>query len=55
MSARSRTRMTVFGVVIVIIAVASILEPPGVVEGVGYAVVVVVMVSLLLRERRRRR
>jgi hypothetical protein len=49
---RSRLRMIVFGVVSVVIVVGVIVEPPGVVETVGFAVVLVTMIFLLLRERR---
>jgi len=54
MNARSQTRMLVFAVVIILIAVASILEPPGSLQAVGYAVVVVVILAFMVRERRRR-
>jgi len=54
MNARSQTRMLVFAVVIILIAVASILEPPRSLQAVGYAVVVVVILAFMVRERRRR-
>jgi hypothetical protein len=47
--------MIVAGVVILIIAVASLVERPGAVENVALAVVVVAMVLVILRERRRAR
>jgi hypothetical protein len=45
--------MIVFSVVSVVIVVGVIVEPPGVLEGVGLAVVLVTMISFLIRERRR--
>jgi hypothetical protein len=50
---RRRLRMIVFSVVPIVIVLAAIFEPPGVTEGVGYAVVFIIMVLLLLRERTR--
>jgi hypothetical protein len=47
--------MTVFSAVSVVIVLAVILEPPGVIEGVGFAVVLVTMILLILRERRKPR
>jgi hypothetical protein len=48
---RSGLRMIIFAVVSVVIVVGVIVEPPGVVGGVGYAIVLVTMILLLLRER----
>jgi hypothetical protein len=45
--------MIVFGVVSIVIVVGVIVEPPGVVEGVGFGVVLVTMILLLIRERRK--
>jgi hypothetical protein len=50
---RSRLRIIVFAVVSVVIVVGAILEPPGVVGGVGLGVVLAIMLLLILRERRR--
>jgi hypothetical protein len=50
---RSQLRMIVFGVVIAVIVLGFIVESPGTVEGVGFAVVLVTMVLLILRERRK--
>ncbi len=50
---RSGLRVIVFGVVSVVIVVGVIVEPPGVVEGLGLAVVLVTMILLMLRERRK--
>ena len=47
--------MIVFGVVIVVIVVAVIVERPGMVEALGLAVVFVTMILLILRERRQTR
>jgi hypothetical protein len=52
-SMRSGLRVIVFGVVSVVIVVGVIVEPPGVVEGLGLAVVLVTMILLMLRERRK--
>jgi hypothetical protein len=49
---RHQTRIAVCGIVIVVIALASIFEPPGTVEAIGYAVVLVVMLLLIRREMR---
>jgi hypothetical protein len=43
--------MLVAGVVIVVLAVASFVETPGTVEGIGIAVVIVAMGVVILRER----
>jgi hypothetical protein len=45
--------MIIFGVVSVVIVIGVIVEPPGVVGGVGLAVVLITMILLILRERRR--
>jgi hypothetical protein len=50
---RSRLRVIIFSVVSVVIVVGAIAEPPGVIEGVGLAVVLVIMISFIIRERRR--
>ena len=47
--------MAVCGIAIVAIALATIFEPPGTVEGIGYAVVLVVLVLLVIREMRAKR
>ena len=47
--------MIVFGVVIVVIVVAVIVERPGMVEALGLAVVFCTMILLILRERRQTR
>jgi hypothetical protein len=52
---RDQLRILICGIVIVVIAAASIIEPPGVVEGVGYAIVTVAMLITIQRERRRLR
>jgi EamA domain-containing membrane protein RarD len=52
---RDQLRMIVCGVVILIIAVASIAEPPGTVQSIGYAVVIVAMMIVIQRERKRLR
>jgi hypothetical protein len=52
---RTQARMLVFGVVLLLISVALIFEPPGGVEGIGYAVVIVAILAAILRERRRSR
>lgn len=49
---RSRVRHIAYGVVLVLIALASIIEPPGGVEGVGYAIVIVAILIAFARERR---
>jgi hypothetical protein len=50
---RSQLRLVVCGVVIIVIAVASIVEPPGLIEAVGYIVVVAAMLAVVQRERRK--
>jgi hypothetical protein len=50
---RSQARHILYGVVIVLIALASIIEPPGTVEAIGYAVVIVALLAAVLRERRK--
>jgi hypothetical protein len=58
---REQLRMVMLGVVLVVlvvigvIGVASIVEPPGIVAGLGYAVVLVTIVVAVVRERRARR
>jgi hypothetical protein len=47
--------MAVCGVAIVAIALATIFEPPGTTEAIGYAVVLVVLVLLIVREMRANR
>jgi hypothetical protein len=51
---RHQLRMIVLAVVAVVILAALILEPPGTVEGVGYAVALLAMILVILRERRAR-
>jgi hypothetical protein len=48
---RRQLRMIVAGVVVVVIAVASIVETPGAVELAGFAVVVIAMMVVIQRER----
>jgi hypothetical protein len=48
---RSRLRISVFGVVIIVIVLGFIIESPGTIEAVGLAVVCVAMILLILRER----
>jgi hypothetical protein len=48
---RGQLRMIIAALVIVVIVVASILEPPGLGQGIGYAAVVLVMILVILRER----
>ena len=52
MSGRRQARVAVCGVAIVAISLATIFEPPGTAEGIGYAVVLVVLVALIVREMR---
>jgi hypothetical protein len=47
---RHQLRIAVCGIVILVIALASIFEPPGTVEAIGYAVVLIVMLFLIRRE-----
>jgi hypothetical protein len=47
--------LIVLGVVLVVISVALILEPPSGVEGVGYAVALVALIVAVLRERKKAR
>jgi EamA domain-containing membrane protein RarD len=47
--------MAVAGVVLVVIGVASIVEPPGVVAGIGFVVVIVAMILVVLQEWRKQR
>jgi hypothetical protein len=54
-SGRRQARIVVCGVAIVAIALASIFEPPGTTEGIGYAVVLVVLILLVVREMRANR
>ena len=49
---RHQVRITVCGIVILVIALASIFEPPGTTEAIGYAVVLIVMLFLIRREMR---
>jgi hypothetical protein len=49
---RSRLRISVFGVVIIVIVLGFIIESPGTVEAVALAVVFAAMILLILRERR---
>jgi len=48
---RGQLRTLIYGLVMIVIGVALILEPPGTLETVGYIVVLVVMASLIVRER----
>ena len=50
MTGRHQLRIAVCGIVILVIALASIFEPPGTVEAIGYAVVLIVMLFLIRRE-----
>jgi hypothetical protein len=52
---RQQLRMGIFAVVVVVIGIALLVEPPGVVGGLGYAVVLVAIIASILRERRRPR
>ncbi len=52
---RDQLRMIVCGVVLVVIAIASIIEPPGVIEGIGYALVIAAMLIVIQRARKRLR
>jgi uncharacterized sodium:solute symporter family permease YidK len=54
-SGRRQARIVVAGIAIVAIALATIFEPPGTAEGIGYAVVLVVLVLLIVREMRANR
>jgi Na+/H+ antiporter NhaB len=49
---QQQLRLIVFGIAIVLIAVAAVAEPPGPVGGVGYAVVVLAIIFTVVRERR---
>jgi hypothetical protein len=49
---RSHLRIVVFGVVIIVIGIASIVESPGAGEAVVFAVVLVAMILLIARERK---
>jgi Flp pilus assembly protein TadB len=49
---RSRLRIVVFGVVIIVIGLASIVESPGTAEAVVFAVVLVTLLLRIVRERR---
>jgi hypothetical protein len=49
---RSQLRMIVAGMVVIVITAASIVETPGAVEGLGFAVVVIAMLLVIQRERR---
>jgi hypothetical protein len=48
---RGQLRMIIAALAIVVIVVASILEPPGTAQAIGYVAVVLVMVLVILRER----
>jgi hypothetical protein len=52
---RQRLRLNLLGLVVLLIAIASIVEPPGVAAGIGYGVVLVAIIVAILRERRRHR
>ena len=52
---RGRLRMTLAGIVFVVICVALIVEPPGTAEGIGLAIVLVAMLVVVLQEWRRLR
>ncbi len=52
---RGQIRLLVAGVVTLVIAVASIVEPPGAIESVGFAVVIVAMMLVVLQEMRKHR
>ena len=49
---RHQLRIAVCGIAIIAIALATIFEPPGTAEAIGYAVVLVVMLFLIRRELR---
>ena len=49
---QQQLRLIVFGIAIVLIGVAAVAEPPGLVAGVGYAVVVLAIIFTVVRERR---
>ena len=44
--------MIVIALALVAISAAALVEPPGTIEGIGYAVVIVVLLLLVVRERR---
>jgi Flp pilus assembly protein TadB len=48
-------RMIVCGIVLIVIAVASIIEPPGAIQRIGYIIVIVAMLVVIQRERKRLR
>lgn len=48
---RAQLRITIAVLVIVVIAIASIVEPPSGGQAVGFAAVAAVMVLVILRER----
>lgn len=52
---RSQLRVIVFSLVSVVIVVSVIVEPPGLIAGVGLAVVLITMMLLILRERTKSR
>lgn len=52
---RGQLRMVVAGIVIIVIAAASIVEPPGTLQGIGFAIVVLAMLLVVLQEWRRSR
>jgi hypothetical protein len=52
---RGQLRLIVCVVVIVVIAITSILEPPSLTQGVGFGLVVVAMVTVIVRERNKPR
>jgi hypothetical protein len=52
---RGQLRMIVCVVVIVVLAVTAIIEPPTLVEGLGYLIVAAVMVTVIDRERKKMR
>ena len=50
---RGQLRIIVAALVIAVIAIAAVIEPPGLAGAVGYALVVAAMVLVLVRERAR--
>jgi hypothetical protein len=49
---RSQLRMAVAGIVIIVIALALIIETPGSAEDIGFAVIIISMLLVILRGRR---
>lgn len=52
---RGQLRMILAGVVFIVIGVALIVEPPGTVGGIGFAIVLVAMLVVVVQEWRKLR